>query len=214
MDNQTSVYIPIFQGERIKAKDNHWLDTFEVTVPPEPKGVPDFRVCFSIDENGILKVFAEETRSGNKNEIAISNGKGTLPKEEIERMVLEAKKYKADDEMYRKKVEAKNALEESIYKIKNTVNNETIASVLSPNDKKKIDNVIKRASSLVDMQELAKVDKYKNQKRELENIFKPISLKMNQDLKDDVRPNASFAIGACSSNKKQKGMRRISQNLR
>ncbi|XP_054786451.1 heat shock 70 kDa protein 18-like [Prosopis cineraria] len=163
-DNQTSVCIPIFQDERTRAKDNHWLDTFEVTIAPESKGVPDFRVCFFIDENGILNVFAEETRSGNKNEITTHNGKRILSKAEIERMIQEADEYKAEDERFKKKVEAKNALEDYLYKTRTTVNNEMSGSGLSPTDKKKIDNAIKRALAWVDVQQLAEVDEYQLQK--------------------------------------------------
>ncbi|KAI9127642.1 hypothetical protein K1719_000635 [Acacia pycnantha] len=169
-DNQTSASFPIFQGERTRAKDNNWLDTFVVTIPPKPKGVPDFEVCFSIDENGILKVSAKEARTGNENGITITNSKGRLSKEEIERMVQEAEKYKANDERFKKKAEAKNALEDYLYKIKNAMLNQVIGLGLSAADKKKIEDMVERASKLVADQELAEVDEYEHEMRELKRV--------------------------------------------
>ncbi|KAI9096004.1 hypothetical protein K1719_026151 [Acacia pycnantha] len=169
-DNQTEAQVTIFQGERTRANDNNWLSTFNVTIPPEPNGVPSFKVCFSIDENGILKVSAKEARTGNKNGITITNRKGRLSKEEIERMVQEAKIYKADDVRYKKKAKAKNALEDYIYKIRTGINNGQIGSRLSPVDRKKIEDAIERASELVDNQKLAKVDEYEQEIRKLETL--------------------------------------------
>ncbi|KAI9127604.1 hypothetical protein K1719_000597 [Acacia pycnantha] len=200
-DNQTSVTVDVLQGERTMSKDNNLLDSFYLTIPPEQRGVPKFKNCFSLDENGILNVSVEETRTGNKNEIAILNGKRRLSKAEIERMVQDAEKYKADDERNKKKVDAENALEYHIYKIKAAVNNEVNGSKLSPTDKKKIEDAIERASVFVDAQQLAEVDEYEHQKRELESIFNPIWLKMSQVMDENV---PSSRDGASSSNKKQR----------
>ncbi|KAI9128226.1 hypothetical protein K1719_001219 [Acacia pycnantha] len=170
LDNQTVVSFPIFQGERTKANDNNWLDTFEVTIPPKPKGVPDLKVCFSIDENGILNVSAKEAKTGNENGITITNREGRLSKEEIERMVQEAEIYKAEDERYKKKAEAKNALEDHIYKIRTGINNGKIGSRLSVADRKKIEDAIETASELVDNQQLAEVDEYEQEMGKLERL--------------------------------------------
>ncbi|KAI9127705.1 hypothetical protein K1719_000698 [Acacia pycnantha] len=170
LDNQKVVRFPIFQGERTRANDNNCLDTFNVTIPPKPKGVPIFEVCFSIDENGILKVFAKEAKTGNENGITITNRKGRLSKQEIERMVKEAEIYKADDVRYKKKAKAKNALEDHIYKIRTGINNGRIGSELSVADKKKIEDAIERASKLVDNQKLAEVDEYEQEMRKLERL--------------------------------------------
>ncbi|XP_054785856.1 heat shock cognate 70 kDa protein-like [Prosopis cineraria] len=180
-DNQTSVSFNVYQGERAMAKDNNLLDTFYLTIPPEPKGVPRFRICFSIDVNGILSVSAEETESGSKNQMTIIKGKDRLSKEDIERMVQEAEKYKADDERCKKKAEAKNALEDYIYKIRAAVNIDAIGSGLSAANKKKIEDAIERASKLVDDQRLAEVDEYEHEMRELERVFNLIILKPSQD---------------------------------
>ena len=158
--NQTKFAFNIYQGERAMVKDNYLLDPFYFTISPEPKGVPKFKNIFSIDENGILKVSVEETRTRNENEITITNSSGKLSKEDIEVMVREAKKFKADDERHKKRAETKNALEDYIYKIRTDLNNGKIGSGLSTAEKKKIEGAIERESDLVNDQQLAEVDDY------------------------------------------------------
>ncbi|MDG6100291.1 molecular chaperone DnaK, partial [Alteromonas sp. ZYF713] len=106
------VLIQVYEGERTRTRDNNLLGKFELSgIPPAPRGVPQITVCFDIDANGILNVSAEDKTTGQKNKITITNDKGRLSKEEIEKMVQEAEKYKSEDEEHKKKVEAKNALE-------------------------------------------------------------------------------------------------------
>merc|ERR1712146_117170 len=119
--------IQVFEGERSRTRDNNLLGKFELSgIPPAPRGVPQITVCFDIDANGILNVSAEDKTTGQKNKITITNDKGRLSKEEIERMVQEAEKYKEEDEAHLKKVEAKNSLENYAYSMRNTINEEGV----------------------------------------------------------------------------------------
>merc|ERR1719219_2808816 len=98
-DNQNTVTIQVFEGERPMTKDNHQLGKFDLTgIPPAPRGVPQIEVTFDIDANGILNVNASDKSTGKENKITITNDKGRLSQEEVDRMVSDAEKYKAEDD--------------------------------------------------------------------------------------------------------------------
>ncbi|KAL9460037.1 hypothetical protein AB3S75_003268 [Citrus x aurantiifolia] len=186
-DNQTSVLIQVYEGERARTKDNNLLGTFELKgIPPAPRGVPQINVCFDIDANGILHVSAEDKTAGVKNQITITNDKGRLSKEDIERMVQEAEKYKAEDEQVKKKVEAKNKLENYAYSMRNTVKDDKVAGKLAAADKQKIEKAVDETVEWLDGNQLAEVDEFEDKLKELEGLCNPIIAKVYQGAGGDV----------------------------
>jgi heat shock protein 1/8 len=129
----------LYEGERARVMDNNWLGGFRRSpIPTTLKGVTHIKVRFEIDANGILNVFAVEQTSGLSYNITITNYKDSLSTEEIHRMVLDVEKYKVEDDEHRKKVRAKEALENYAYKMRNIVNDKEIGNKLDAAGKKKI----------------------------------------------------------------------------
>ena len=162
-------------------KDNNLLGKFELTgIPPAPRGVPQIEVTFDIDANGILNVSAVDKSTGKQNKITITNDKGRLSKDDIERMVKEAESYKDEDDKQRERIAAKNSLEGYAFQMKATLDEEAIKSKVSEEDRKKILDKVDEVLKWLDANALAEKDEFDHQRKELEGICNPIITKLYQ----------------------------------
>ncbi|KAL6544938.1 70-kilodalton heat shock protein [Orobanche minor] len=182
LDNQISVHIRVFEGERARTRDNNLLGDFELSgIPPAPRGVPKIKVCFEIDANGILNVSAAIESTGRKNEITITNDKGRLSYVEIQKMLEEAKRFKFEDEMHRKKVKAKIALENFAYYMRNTVkDHEKHGDRLHPTDKNKIKDEFRNTIQWLKRNQLADTCEFQDKLKKLTGIWNQIMCRKDE----------------------------------
>ncbi|XP_026379118.1 probable mediator of RNA polymerase II transcription subunit 37e [Papaver somniferum] len=174
-NNQTMWSIKVYEGERTMTSDNNLLGNFTLHgISPAPRGISKMTLCFDIDADGILTVFAEDNTSGSKNQTTITNDKGRFSKDEIERLVQEAEKYKSEDEDHKKKVQLRNSFEEYVDKMKNMVSGKRSSA-----GKKKMEDAINKAVQWLNSNELGDLDDINDQMKELEKVCRPIPTKMN-----------------------------------
>jgi endoplasmic reticulum chaperone BiP len=179
-DQQTTVTIQVFEGERAMTKDNHQLGKFDLTgIPPAARGVPQIEVTFEIDENSILSVSAIEKGTGKSESITVTNDKGRLSKEEIEAMIRDAEKFADQDKALKEKIDAKNSLENYVYTMRNTIEDkEKLADKIEAEDKDKIKEALQTAQDWLKEHEEAEKEDLEAQLKELQSVCDPIIAKV------------------------------------
>ena len=177
-DNQDSVMIQVFEGERAMTKDNNELGNFKLEgIAPAPRGVPQIEVAFDVDANGIMNIEATDKGSGKTQNITIKNDKGRLTAEDIERMVAEGEKYQAEDQLNRDRVESKNKLDALLYQTKSSVQNDEIKSKLEASEIKQVTDVITETELWLEQEDRTK-EEYDDKLTEVNGLINPVMMKV------------------------------------
>jgi len=178
-DNQPAVTVQIYEGERAMTRDNNRLGQFDLSgIPPAPRGTPQIEVTLDVDANGILNVSAVEKGTGKAEKITITNDKGRLSKEDIEKMVNEAEAFREEDEKQKERIAAKNGLESYIFNLKSSLEGESTSSKLSQEEVAAAKAELEAALRWLDANQLAEKEEFAERQRELEQTARPLLAKL------------------------------------
>ena len=170
-DNQTTVTIKVYEGERSMTRDNNLLGTFDLTgIPPAPRGIPQIEITFSADANGILNVTAVEKSSNTQKDITITNEKGRLSQSEIDRLVDEAERFKEDDEKVRASLQAKNMCETTLFQLSNQISD----SPLSEEDKSTASAAVNEGLEWIAANPSAEPEAYQERLQQISTVVQPL----------------------------------------
>ncbi|CAD8175412.1 unnamed protein product [Paramecium octaurelia] len=180
-DHQSGVSIQVYEGERQLSKDCHKLGSFNLDgIAPAPRGVPQIEVSFDVDENGIMNIYAEDKATKHAQKITITNGKGRLSKDDIEKLVKEAEQFKAEDDIIKSKIEAKNSLEQIIYQVKNTIKDEKFRGKFALEEIQKLEQLIEQTTKWIECNPNGERNDYTNKQKDIELIFNGMMQRVQQ----------------------------------